>query len=95
MLKWEGRMEELMARQPDDDCSNVLSVFSDAHLMGFQETGSDDHAQSNVRLVERRIPLLGKLQRFWDQGEAMCHLSNILRELKSKRSNRRGTGQRE
>jgi len=78
VVKWEGRMEELMALRSDDDCSGTLSVFSTAHHMGFRETGSNDHARSYVGLVERRIPLLGKLQRFRDQGEAMCNLSDVL-----------------
>jgi len=81
VLKWEGRMEELMAHQSDNDCCFTLSVFSGAHQMGRQENGSKDHARSYVGLAERRIPLLGKLQRFWDQGEAMCSLSNMLRLL--------------
>jgi len=58
VLKWEGRMEELMAHQSDDFCSGILSVFSDVHQLGWQATGSDDHALSCVGLVERRIPLL-------------------------------------
>jgi len=83
VLKWEGRMEELMARQSDDACSEILSVFTTAHRMGCHATvgGSNDHARSIVGLVERRIPLLGKLQRFRDQGEAMCSLSDMLNFL--------------
>jgi len=74
-------MEELMALQSDDDCSGILSVFSGAHRWGFYATDIADHAHSFVGLVERRIPLLGKLQRFWDQGNAMCILSDWLRFL--------------
>jgi hypothetical protein len=81
VLKWEGRMEELVAGEPDDFCSGTLEVFLLAHQMGGQATGSEDHARSYVELQERQIPLLGKLQRFWDQGEAMCTLSDILRSL--------------
>jgi len=81
VLKWEGRMEELMAAQSDEDCSRTLAVFAEAHRKEFQATGSKDHARSLVGLVERRIPLLGKLQRFWDQGNAVCNLSGWLRLL--------------
>jgi len=81
VLKWKGRMEELMAGRPDDVCSFTLAAFSHAHLMGWQETGSKDHARSYAGLVERRIPHLGKLQRFRDQGEAMCRVSDTLRFL--------------
>jgi hypothetical protein len=78
VLQWEGRMEELMARQPDDTCLGILTAFSAAHHSRYVATGSKDHARSYGRLQERRISLLGKLQRFRDQGEAMCSLSNIL-----------------
>ena len=84
VLQWEGRMEELMALQSDDYCSEILEVFSVAHWMGFTATGSDDHARSYVGLVERRIPLVGKLQRFRDQGEAMCDAAVILLTLQRK-----------
>jgi len=82
VLKWEGRMEELMAFRSDDACSGILAAFSNAHQMGFYATGSKDHARSFVGLEERWIPLLGTLQRFRDQGQAMCKLSNFLRVLK-------------
>jgi len=77
-------MEELMAHQSDDVGSGILSAFSDAHQLGCQATGSKDRAVSCAGLVERRIPLLGKLQRFRDQGDAMCKLSSILRSLERK-----------
>jgi hypothetical protein len=81
VLQWEGRMEELMALRSDDYCWRILIVFSNAHRMGFHATDSDDHARSYVGLKERQIPLLGKLQLFRDQGEAMCCLSDVLRIL--------------
>jgi len=84
VLQWEGRMEELMALNSDDGCSFILLAFSVSHQMGWQATGSNDHARSYVGLVERRIPLLGTLQRFRDQGDAMCCLSDVLRQLKRK-----------
>jgi len=84
VLQWEGRMEELMALESDDDCSNILLVFCEANQMGRQATGSADYASSYAGLEERRIPLLGKLQRFRDQGQAMCNLSLILRLIKRK-----------
>ena len=74
-------MEELMAVSSDDACSSVLRAFAVAHETRFHATGSENHARSCVGLLERRIPLLGKLQRFRDQGEAMCRISNILRFL--------------
>jgi hypothetical protein len=84
VLQWEGRMEELVARQSDDASSEVLNAFSTAHRgisMGYQATRSEDHARSSIELEERRISLLGKLQRFRDQGETMCMVSTLLRSL--------------
>ena len=81
ILKWEGRMEELMALRSDDDCFKIRRTFSNAHLLGSYATGSKAHARSFVELEERQTPLLGKLQRFRHQGEAMCSLSTTLRFL--------------
>jgi len=82
VLQCEGHMEELMAFSRDDrDSSDILDDFCKAHRMGWQANGSEDHARSYVALEERRIPLLEKLQRFHDQGEAMCNIANILRFL--------------
>jgi tetratricopeptide (TPR) repeat protein len=81
ILKWEGRMKEFLAHQSDDACWEILAAFSDAHQMGWQATGSEDHARSYAGLVERQIPILGKLQRFQHQGEVMCNLSDMLRFL--------------
>jgi hypothetical protein len=78
VLVWEGRMEELIAHRPDDFCLKILSVFTTAYREGFTATGRKVHACSFVGLQERRIPLLGKFQRFRDQGTAMCSLSNML-----------------
>jgi len=71
-------MEELVALRSNDACSRILLAFSNAHQQRFLETGSKDNARSYVGLLERRIPLLGTLQRFRDQGEAMCNLSTML-----------------
>ena len=53
-------------------CAYILDVFSVAHMGGYGSTGSKDHALSIVRLEERRGEVLGKMQRFRDQGEALC-----------------------
>ena len=84
VLQWEGRMDEMMALQSDDDCSKILQGFSKARQGGFTATGSRDHARSNVGLQERQIPLLGRLQRFRDQGDVIVSLSIMLRTLDRK-----------
>ena len=70
VLKWEGRMEEMMEHRLDSGCSNILDVFVAAHMRAFNSTGSDDSSLSVVRLETRRAEVLGKMQRFRDQGEA-------------------------
>ena len=73
-------MEELFARcQSDLFCSEMLGIFAMAHILAWQATDSIDHARFCVPLMERRIPLLGKLQHFMTQGQAMCNLAGILR----------------
>jgi len=81
VLKCEGRMEELVAHQSDDDCLNILLGFCNAQHRGWKATGRKDHARSFAALQARRIPLLGTAQRFRDQGEAMCSLSAVLHRL--------------
>jgi hypothetical protein len=75
VLKWEGRMDELMERQPDAMCV-VLRIFQLAHSRGTMSTGSPHHLLSSIRLGGQLVDILGKRQRFRDQGEAMCGLAN-------------------
>ena len=84
VLKWEGRMEELLEGRPDASCNLILYAFSRAHEMGNKSTGSSDHSLSVVRLEGRRVELLGKLQRFRDQGEALCTIAKCLFSLRRK-----------
>ena len=74
----KGRMEELMAQQPDKVCSGILFVFSNAHKLACQEINNFGHTHSYIALQERRIPILEKSQRFHEQGTAMCHISFVL-----------------
>jgi hypothetical protein len=78
VLKWEGRMEELMenAHLTDGNGSNaVLSNFIRAHELGFRATGNTDHALSVSELTKRRVALLCKMERFRDQAAALCSLA--------------------
>jgi hypothetical protein len=84
VLKWEGRMEEMMEDQPDDFCNTVLAVFCDAHGWASRSTGSRDHSLSIVRLQTRHAEVLGKMQRFRDQGAALCTAADYLRFLGKK-----------
>ena len=78
VLKWEGRMEDMMERQPDAECSVILGVFANAHCGAINSTGS---SLSIVRLETRRVEVLGRMQRFRDQGQLMCVVADHLRVL--------------
>jgi hypothetical protein len=80
-LKWEGRMEDVIENSSDAACSNILGVFADTHGRGFKATGSKDHSLSIVRLETRRVEVLGRMQRFRDQGQVMCSVADHLRVL--------------
>ena len=69
MLKWEGRMEEMMETTANVACSNMIGAFASAHSRGVNSTGSNDNSLSIVRLETRRLEVLGRMQRFRDQGE--------------------------
>ena len=84
-LKWEGRMEEMLDYQTvarpasvDAGCATILAAFVHAHAMGFDSRGNIDHVHSIIRLEARHAELLGKMQRFRDQGEALCSVAEHL-----------------
>ena len=81
VLKWEGRMDEMMERQPDAECGFILEVFANAHYRSFNSTGSHDHSLSIVRLKTRLADVLGRMQRFRDQGEVMCAIAENLQTI--------------
>ncbi|KAJ1486886.1 hypothetical protein T484DRAFT_1788307 [Baffinella frigidus] len=78
VLKWEGRMEDLMENVPDAACNAIIRMFKEAHRLGLRATGNAQHSHAMVALQERRIGLLGKMERFRDQGEAMCTCADSL-----------------
>jgi len=76
VLKWEGRMEELLGNVPDDTSYDyVLQAFVWAHIGGLSSTGSKDHVLSVIGMEERRVKILGKLERFRDQGGSLCTIA--------------------
>jgi len=93
MLKWEGRMEELLEIRTDEQREFLLWAFMTAHRMLHLESAAFDarmkaqaclvrgyppshHQRSCARLEERRLEILGRMQRFRDQGEAMCDVAS-------------------
>ena len=78
VLRWEGRMEEMMEHRPAAGCNTILEVFGDAHMRAFNSTGSNDSLLSIVRLETRRAEVLGKMQRFRDQGEAESPINSLV-----------------
>ena len=82
-------MEDLMAGRSDAHCEDVLAKFMMAHQLGMASTGNTDHVLSVVTIEERRIVLLGKIQRFRDQGEALCTIANMLDLVDARRHEKR------
>ena len=89
VLKWEGHMEELLDLKSHEASNEaLLSSFANAHLMlmGDDAACSNDyHAKCIILLQEKRIPLLGHLQRFSAQGDAMCNVSSFCQLLERNR----------
>jgi hypothetical protein len=56
----------------------LASTFSGGHSAAWDATGSTDHALAVVRLQDRRIELMGNMERFRDQGETMCGAAECL-----------------
>jgi hypothetical protein len=78
MLKWEERLEQLLEGGSDDTRNSRLNQFRWAHSAAWHATGSTDHALAAVRLLDRLIEILGKMERFRYQGEAMCDAADHL-----------------
>jgi hypothetical protein len=79
VLKWEGRLEQLLEGRSDAARDSFLKRFKSAHAFAWRATGSREHALAVARLQDRRIEILGKMERFRDQGELMCDTAENLR----------------
>jgi tetratricopeptide (TPR) repeat protein len=78
VLKWEGRLEQLLEGRSDAARVTNLFNFKWAHSWAWSATDSTDHALAVVRLQDRRIEILGNMERFRDQGEAICDAAEHL-----------------
>ena len=88
VLKWDFFLDELLAWgtfQFEDMTlcfsARLLGVFSDAHKLAYTESGNAseniEEAKISIALAKRRVPILGQLGRFMEQGHNMCWLSLI------------------
>mmetsp|Transcript_47592 Transcript_47592/g.112960 ORF Transcript_47592/g.112960 Transcript_47592/m.112960 type:complete len:270 (-) Transcript_47592:42-851(-) len=79
VLKHEGEMEAMMAARvdgnPNASRERLFDEFAKAHW------ALGNHAKA-ARYHERRVEMLGKVQRFRDQGDAMCQVANCLQSAK-------------
>jgi len=90
VLKWEGRLDELLEGELDAVCNWILLAFAQAHTdvdigatvgsdgrRGRWGTSRESMIAAST-LYERRIELLGKMQHFGDQGLVLCELADNL-----------------
>ena len=80
LIKWEGRLEQLLEGRSDATRDDILYNFKWARTVAWGATGSTDHLLAVVRLQDRRIALLGNMERFRDQGEEMCDAGDHLED---------------
>jgi len=79
ILKWEWRMEELLEYLTEDaDRELCLGAFLDANAVAEESAFTSQDAFSEIRLQKRRVELMGKMEHFRDQGEAMCTCGDTL-----------------
>jgi hypothetical protein len=78
VLKWDGRLGQLLEERSDADRNSWLNLFKWAHGVAWIATDSRDHALAVIRLQDMRIELLGNIECFRDQGEAMCEAAEYL-----------------
>jgi hypothetical protein len=82
IIKWKGRMEELLENQSAAASHTILYYFKQAHLMCWVDSKKDDagkeHGRTYVRLEERRIDILDKMGSFRESALALIELANTL-----------------
>ena len=95
VLKYEWRMEDLMEglmdQLPDGAGENEQLALQDGLLILFltakkrrsSSTGTTAEDVSSVKLWERRVEILGTMERYRDQGDAICNLANMILRLPS------------
>ena len=71
VLKWENRIEEIIATEDDICVEAFLDSFASARKMMSAETGDGEHCFVVIKLEKLRVELLGKMEQFRDQGEAI------------------------
>ena len=82
VVKWCGRMEELLQTCPNDICSKILDYFVSAHItLCFRHSSVSEV----LKLAERRFELLAKMERCRDQGEAMHKYGVMLLAMENRR----------
>jgi len=83
VLELEGRMEELIEGRDDHTREAILRMFLQAHRQTSMRLPPlhslfQGHTLSIFRFQERRIELLGSMERFRDQGEEIFELANSI-----------------
>ena len=79
VLKWQGRLDDLLEGRSAVVCNNILFAFSTAH----RETASEGRQalRQMVKIELRHVDVLGTMERFRDQGESMCRVGDHLTKL--------------
>jgi hypothetical protein len=88
VLQWDFFLDELLAWgtfQFEDMTlcfsARLLGVFSDAHKLAYTESGNAseniEEAKISIALAKRRVPILGQLGRFMEQGHNMCWIGHV------------------
>lgn len=77
--KWEGHIAELIDVESDTHVESLLDTFASARKMLCWETGDMENLDEAIKLNCLRVRLLGKMERWGDQAEALhsigdCHL---------------------
>jgi hypothetical protein len=87
VVKSEYRLAEMIATLPDAVTLGILTTFMHAHEELSKETGDAHHLSCCDQLQERKIELLGAMNRFRDQGEEMYYQGSSLLLRKYEKGN--------
>jgi hypothetical protein len=79
VLRFESRLEEMLLTAFESRHPELISSFATAHLV-------QGHYVEAASLFQRRVQLLGKLERFRDQGADMCQVGECFLRLNNANS---------
>ncbi|KAJ1474988.1 hypothetical protein T484DRAFT_3213394 [Baffinella frigidus] len=74
VLKWESRLGEILETVSGELHPEMLDAFAVAHF-------KEKHFEKSAIFYEKSLPILGKMERYRDQGSNMCQIGQCFSNI--------------